>query len=111
MAIELIDAFAGHDATSLAGLGRSAGPSQLHARQAFYDYVDQIWEGAKARGLDPAVRPEWNTLAGLRDLANALVEQASQAQTEAEHEPGHKAEHEAGSPSGDVPPPYVAGAA
>jgi hypothetical protein len=31
----------------------------------------------------PAARPEWNVVAGLRDLTNALVEQASQAQAEA----------------------------
>ncbi|MEU4778994.1 hypothetical protein [Micromonospora sp. NPDC023633] len=38
---------------------------------------------AKARGLDPAVRPDWNVVAGLRDLTNALVEQAGQAQADA----------------------------
>jgi hypothetical protein len=37
----------------------------------------------QARGLDPAVQPEWNAVAGLRYLTNALVEQASHAQTEA----------------------------
>jgi hypothetical protein len=83
MAIELIDAFARHDATGLASLDPAGRAAQLQARQAFYDYVDQIWEGGKADGLDPAVRPEWNVVAGLRDLANALVEQASQAQAEA----------------------------
>lgn len=83
MAIELIDAFAEHDATGLAALDEAGRAAQLQARQALYDYVDAIWEGAKARDLDPAVRPEWNAVAGLRDLATALVEQASQAQVEA----------------------------
>lgn len=45
-----------------------------------------MWEDAKARGLDPAVRPERNVVAGLRDLTNALVEQAAQAQANASDE-------------------------
>ncbi|MGX6608424.1 hypothetical protein ACWKSP_40840 [Micromonosporaceae bacterium Da 78-11] len=83
MAIELIDAFAEHDATGLARLDSADRAAQLHARQALYDYIDRIWERAKARDLDPAVRPEWNVVAGLRDLSNALVEQAAQAQADA----------------------------
>lgn len=83
MAIELIDAFTDHDGTGLAELDAAGRAAQLQARQALYDYVDEIWESAKERGLDPAARPEWNVVAGLRDLTNALVEQASQAQAEA----------------------------
>jgi hypothetical protein len=82
MAIEMADAFAEHDATSLAALDASGRAAQLQARQALYDYVDQIWENAKTR-VDPASRPEWRVVAGLRDLTNALVEQALQAQAEA----------------------------
>jgi hypothetical protein len=55
-------------------------------RQALYDSIDRLWEGARARGLDPAVRPEWYAVAGLRDLTNALHEQANQAQAEARDE-------------------------
>ncbi|KAB1116735.1 hypothetical protein F6X54_10655 [Micromonospora aurantiaca] len=83
MAIELIDAFAEHDAAGLAALDAAGRAAQVQARQALYDYVDRIWEDAKARGLDPAVRPDWNVVAGLRDLTNALVEQAVQAQADA----------------------------
>ena len=83
MAIELIDAFAARDAAGLAALDAAGRAAQVQARQALYDYVDQIWEDAKARGLDPAVRPEWNVVAGLRDLTNALVDQAGQAQADA----------------------------
>jgi hypothetical protein len=79
MAIELIDAFAGHDAAGLAGLDPAGRAEQLHARQALYDYVDRIWENAKARSLNPAIDPGWNVVAGLRDLTNALVEQAQAA--------------------------------
>ncbi|MEU0082016.1 hypothetical protein ABZY58_29300 [Micromonospora tulbaghiae] len=82
MAIELIDAFAECDAAGLAALDAAGRAAQVQARQALYDYVDRIWEDAKARGLDPAVRPEWNVVAGLRDLTNALVDQAGQAQAD-----------------------------
>ncbi|MFG1892099.1 hypothetical protein ACGFIR_30065 [Micromonospora sp. NPDC049051] len=83
MAIKLIDAFAEHDAAGLAALDAAGRAAQVQARQALYDYVDRIWEAAKARGLDPAVRPDWNAVAGLRDLTNALVQQAGQAQADA----------------------------
>lgn len=75
MAIELIAPFAEHDATGLAALDA--------ARRTFCDYVDGIRAGAKARGLDPAILPEWNAVAGLRNLANELLERASPAQTDA----------------------------
>ncbi|MEU7800751.1 hypothetical protein AB0B10_15915 [Micromonospora arborensis] len=83
MAIELIDAFAERDAAGLAALDTAGRAAQVQARQALYDFVDRIWEDAKARGLDPAVRPDWNGVAGLRDLTNALVDQAGQAQADA----------------------------
>ncbi|RAO02158.1 hypothetical protein [Micromonospora noduli] len=83
MAIEMIDAFAERDSAGLAALDAAGRAAQVHARQALYDYVDRIWEDAKARGLDPAVRPDWGVVAGLRDLTNALVEQAGQAQADA----------------------------
>jgi hypothetical protein len=83
MAIELIDAFIERDLAGLAGLDAAGRAAQLRARQAVCAYVDEVWEGAKARGLNPATDPEWNAVAGLRDLTNALVDQASQAQTEA----------------------------
>lgn len=83
MAIDLIDAFAERDAAGLAALDAAGRAAQLQARQALYDYVDRIWEGAKARGLEPATSPEWNVVAGLRDLTSALMEQAMQAQSTA----------------------------
>jgi hypothetical protein len=83
MATELIDAFEQHDAAGLAALDAPGRAAQLQARQALYDYLDRIWEQAKARDLNPAIRPEWNAVAGLRDLTNALMEQAVQAQHDA----------------------------
>src|SRR5437763_16012894 len=83
MAIELVDAFVEHDAAGLAVLDAQGRLEQLQARQALYNYVDRIWEDAKARGTEPASRPEWSVVAGLRDLTNALMEQATQAQSAA----------------------------
>lgn len=83
MAIELIDAFAEHDQTGLAALDAAGRAAQHAARQALYDYIDGMWEGAKAQGLDPATLPEWSVVAGLRDLTSSLVDQAFQAQVEA----------------------------
>jgi hypothetical protein len=83
MSIELIDAFTEHDSAGLAELDAAGRAEQLDARQKLYDYVDRIWEDAKARGLDPAAQPEWNVVAGLRDLTFALAGQASQAQDDA----------------------------
>jgi hypothetical protein len=72
-------------------------PFPQRTQRALYDYVDRIREDANARGLDPASRPEWSVVAGLRGLTNArygriglvampyyllLVEQVTQAQTE-----------------------------
>jgi hypothetical protein len=64
MAIELIDAFAEHDTAGLADLDAAGRGAQVQVRQALHEYVDRIWEGAKARGLDPASQPEWNAVAG-----------------------------------------------
>jgi hypothetical protein len=83
MALKLFDAFSKHDAAGLAALDAAGRVQQLRAREALYDYVDRIWESAKRRGLDPAVRPEWLAVAGLRDLTNALVDHVSEAQAEA----------------------------
>ncbi|WP_433121958.1 hypothetical protein [Micromonospora sp. CA-246542] len=79
MAIELIDAFAERDAAGLAALDAAGRAAQVQARQALYDYVDRIWEDAK---VNSAARPDWNAVAGLGDLTNALVEQAGQAQAD-----------------------------
>jgi hypothetical protein len=48
-----------------------------------YEYVDTVWDKAKADGFDPATLPEWSVVAGLRDLTGALIEQVQQAQADA----------------------------
>lgn len=69
----LIDDWTAHDRRGLAGLTEQQRAAQHAARRALYDYVDGLWEGAKAAGLDPAVRPEWQAVAAVRDLATHLA--------------------------------------
>lgn len=67
------DAFVEHDQRALAELSAKGRREQYLAREALFDYIDEIWEGAKRRGIDPAVRPEWQAVAAMRDLADYLA--------------------------------------
>lgn len=86
MAIALIDAFEPYDLAALRALTPAQRDEQLQARWALYEHVDAIWEDAKSRGLNPAILPEWNVVAGLRDLTAALHAMTMQAQAEADDE-------------------------
>lgn len=79
MAIALVDAFEAYDLAALRALTPAQRAEQLRARWALYEHVDAIWEDAKSRGLNPAVLPEWNVGAGLRDLTAALHAMTMQA--------------------------------
>ncbi|MGW9211258.1 hypothetical protein ACWGR4_30295 [Embleya sp. NPDC055664] len=57
---------------------------QYDPREELFAFVDDLWENAKAQGLDPAVRPEYAGLAGLRDLVTALRDNAADLLTERE---------------------------
>ena len=83
MAIALADAFDAYDRTALAALAPAQRAEQMEARWALYQYIDAIWEDAKHRGLNPAEDPEWQVIAGLRDLTDALHGQAIQVQADA----------------------------
>jgi len=74
----LLDDLDRHDRDGLAALTVEQRQAQLLARQELYRFVDRIWEDAKARGLNPAMRPEWSSWAALRDLTGALVAHAEQ---------------------------------
>jgi hypothetical protein len=78
-AMDLVDAFAEHDRAALARMTADQLAEQLAARRAFYDYVDEIWEAPKRAGASPANDPRFDVVAGLRDLADALVAQADEA--------------------------------
>lgn len=88
MAIELIDGITGHDAAGLDALDTAGRAEQLRARLALYSYVDEFWEKAKNDGLNPAIRPEWSAVAGLRDVTNALVMHVEEAQSRAGEDVG-----------------------
>lgn len=47
-AIHLIDEITGHDQQGLAALDLAGLRAQVDARQTLYDYVDSLWEQAKA---------------------------------------------------------------
>jgi hypothetical protein len=83
MAHDLSDAFGEYDSAALAGLTPAEREQQLRARWSLYHHIDAIWQAAKGRGLDPAIRPEWSVVAGLRDLTMALATQAEEAQHDA----------------------------
>jgi hypothetical protein len=80
MALELLGGWTGHDDTQLASLTDTELDAQVAARQALYDYVDAIWEDAKARDLDPATLPEWSAVAGMRDLTQNMLIRAQDVQ-------------------------------
>lgn len=82
IAAALADAFDAYDQAALAALTPAQRAEQLQARWVLHQHVDAIWEDAKSRGLNPAVRPEWGVVAGLRDLTAALHDRATQAQAD-----------------------------
>ncbi|MEH1124833.1 hypothetical protein [Micromonospora sp. CPCC 206061] len=86
-AIEVADGFHDHDTAALAALSAHQRADQVAARRALFDYVDAMWDGAKAKGLSPADLPEYAVVAGMRDLTAELLATAEQAQHDAGDEP------------------------
>jgi hypothetical protein len=78
-AIELCDGFTPHDVIGLGALDQEALVGQYEARQALFDYVDALWDKAKADGRDPANDQRFSAVAGLRDLAQELLSNAENA--------------------------------
>lgn len=79
---ELWDALAEHDARGLTRLSPEEHRRQHEARWALYAYIDEIWEDAKQQGLNPAMRPEWQAVAAIRDLASFLASAARDVDTD-----------------------------
>lgn len=79
MAGRLSDEFLEHDTAGLAALTPDGRARQEAAREQLLEYVETMWEDAKARGLNPAVLPEWSAVAGMSDLARFLYHNASEA--------------------------------
>lgn len=79
MAIEVCNGFTPHDLIALGELSPDALVGQYEARQALFDYVDAMWDKAKADGRQPADDPLFSAVAGLRDLAAELLSNAENA--------------------------------
>jgi len=79
---ELADDIGPHDVAGLRALSDAHLREQHDAREELHAFVDDLWENAKTAGLDPAVRPEFAGLAGLRDLATTLRDNAADLLTE-----------------------------
>jgi hypothetical protein len=74
----------------MAGLARltpGQRAEQHRLRWALFEYIDGLWDHAKAQGLSPADLPEYSAVAGLRDLADALVGHVAIAQENAGDDP------------------------
>jgi hypothetical protein len=51
----------------------------VHARRQLWGVVLAHWEQAKTDNLNPALRTEWQAVAGMIDLTQALLENATTA--------------------------------
>lgn len=87
-----MDAFHEHDGAALAKLTAAERADQLRARQVLESFLAAVWEAPKFRAVregrdpdaaHPANDPAFSCVAGLLDLAQALVAQAEQAQADA----------------------------
>jgi hypothetical protein len=71
------DAWEDHDEIALAGLSPEAREAQLDARQLLLDFIDDYWEVAKERdGHAVFHAPEWQVVAGMRDLVEQMRDSA-----------------------------------
>ncbi|MFJ9380198.1 hypothetical protein [Streptomyces sp. NPDC101455] len=70
------DDISSHDKARLENLSTGHLREQSDARDELYDYVDGLWEKTKADVPDAGARDEYAGLAGLRDLAEVLKDNA-----------------------------------
>lgn len=73
MAVELCDGFTPLDQVALAALEPDGLVAQYEARLALYEYVDAMWDQAKADGHDPANNSRYGAVVALRDLTGELL--------------------------------------
>ncbi|OLE20376.1 MAG: hypothetical protein AUG49_25220 [Catenulispora sp. 13_1_20CM_3_70_7] len=74
-----IETFYEHDERGLAALDAAGRKRQMQARRELAAYVDTLWSQAKEAGLNPAILPEWQSVAAMRDLTQALANEAFHA--------------------------------
>src|SRR2546423_15546618 len=74
-----IETFYEHDERGLAALDAAGRKRQMQARRELAAYVDTLWSQAKEAGLNPAILPEWQSVAAMRDLTPTLANEALHA--------------------------------
>lgn len=79
------DEFSQHDRIALSRLSAKDVTAQAEARAHLWQLVLTYWEQAKADGIDVS-GPEWESVAGMLDLAVELSNNADAAQDAAEAE-------------------------
>jgi hypothetical protein len=75
-AIMLAEAFHDRDAEFLATIEAEGRAQQRQIRNALWEYTDQLWDTIKAKhglGFGAARDPRYSGVAGMRDLAGALL--------------------------------------
>ena len=70
--LELAEAFALFDRPRLVNCDSPSRIAQLEARQALYDYVDELWKDIDRAGEHPSVGEKYQAITNLRELAQVL---------------------------------------
>lgn len=79
-ALSVADAWIDHDRLALAGLTPDQRRAQRDARQVVFEFVDQYRDLAKERhGQDVYHAPEWQVVAGMKDLLSHMLVAAEEA--------------------------------
>jgi hypothetical protein len=68
---ELADAFAYFDSARLAHSDREVRAAQLAARQAVYEYVEELWRDIGRSGESRAAGGKYQAIASVRELTKA----------------------------------------
>lgn len=69
---ELADAFAHFDRARLAHSDRATRAAQLAARQAVYEYVEELWRDIGRSGESRAAEGKYQAIASIRELTKSL---------------------------------------
>jgi hypothetical protein len=69
---ELADAFAYFDRARLVHSDRAVRAAQLAARQAVYEYVEELWRDIGLSGESRAAEGKYQAIAEVRELTRAL---------------------------------------
>lgn len=64
----LTDAFRRHDVDRLANMTPAQRAEQADARRVLFEYVDAMWDEAKAAGKRPDDDPDFDAVTAMRDL-------------------------------------------